>query len=112
MKINTFVACLILAAPIANADVTVGRGFLTGNEFRSLNSSAKINYAMGITDGFVGAALVFGEGDSTWIGDCLGTAQSDQVVAIFEKYLVENPGEWHYAMNVLAFNAFNDACRK
>jgi len=112
MKIVCLIACLILAAPIANADMTVGRGFLTGNDFRSLNTSAKINYAMGIIDGFAGAAFIFGEGDSTWIADCLGTAQSDQVVAIFEKYLKENPGEWHYAMNALAASALNIACRK
>jgi len=106
------VAILILSlCASAQEDISIARGFLDGNSYQELSFTAKVNYAMGIADGFLTAPM-FGAPESNvdWLNNCMGKMMSNQLVAIFDQYVQANPAQWHYSMNMLSLMAMESAC--
>jgi len=102
--------CGLLAPPSARA--------VTGNDWRALPASAKTAYVSGVVDNFVdfGTAvrsLVPAEKRSgsekmlVSFEDCIAKTPRppSQLVAIVDKYLKENPAQWHVRMSGLVFEA-------
>ena len=93
-------------------------GAVTGNDWRALPASAKTAYVSGVVDNLVdfGAAvrsLVPAEKRSgsekmlVSFEDCIAKTPRppSQLVAIVDKYVKENPGQWHARMSGLVFEA-------
>jgi hypothetical protein len=81
----------------------------TGNEYRALPAQQKHAYVVGVVDGMLISPLIMNRQDP-WLGQCVAGMQSDQVEAIFEKYLEANPQVWHEPANFLVFKAFWQKC--
>jgi hypothetical protein len=91
--------------------LTVSKGFLTGKEYLDMDTAEKRAYAIGIIDGLAAAALFGAPQEKVdWLRFCIKDMSDDQVAAILTKDLRDNPGTWHYAMNVIAYNAMFSAC--
>jgi hypothetical protein len=91
----------------------IKNGFLTGNSFRELSYAEKCGYAMGFLDGvFMSPMFHAPKKELEWIERCVTGMNERQVVAILEKFLNENPARWHESMNVLAWVAMKEACKK
>jgi hypothetical protein len=102
---------LTIAAPAES--VPIQNGFLTGNSYRDLASSEKRGYVMGFLDGaFVSPLFGAPKNKVKWLEDCAVGMTDEQVVAILDKWLTENPGRWHQRMNVLSFDALKEGCAK
>jgi len=93
-------------------------GAVTGNNWRALPASARTAYVTGVVDNLVdfGAAvrsLVPAEkrtGSEKMLvsfEDCIGRTPRppSQLVAIVEKYVKDNPAQWHGRMSGLVFEA-------
>lgn len=93
------------------APVEVKSGFLTGNTFLDLSREAKRGYAMGFLDG-VFVAPLFGapKAELYRIEQCAVGMTDEQVVAILNKFLSDNPGRWHEPMDFLSYAALRSAC--
>lgn len=104
--------CLLAPIPPASAEA------VTGNDWRALPASAKTAYVSGVVDNLVdfGAAvrsLVPAEkrtGSEKMLvsfEECIAKTPRppSQLVAIVDKYVKENPGQWHARMSGLVFEA-------
>ncbi len=87
--------------------------FLHGNDYLSLPEVAKGAYVTGVVDGLLDARAGFGASKkrTAWLEDCVVGMSSEQLAAIADKYLRENPGKWNWPMNDLVYSAMFDACR-
>lgn len=93
--------------------VVVTGGFLTGNSFRDLSDTEKHGYAMGFIDGVLISPIFNAPGkELQWFERCIKGMTNKQVVAILNKFLEENPARWHEPMNILAFRAMVETCKK
>jgi hypothetical protein len=100
-----------LAAQKEPVEIKLGY-FLQGNSYLKLSEAAKGPYVTGVVDGLLGAPMFNAPRKSTaWLEHCIVGMSSEQLVAIVDKYLRENPGQWNWAMNVLVYSAMLDACQ-
>ena len=105
----------IIASFAISSDDSVGvyvrEVFINGNEFLGRSDQEKRFYAIGVIEGML-LPPFFGAPNNNlaWLEDCVVGMTDRQVVAIFEKFLSENPGRWHDPMHILSYAAMRDAC--
>ena len=87
--------------------------FLHGNDYLNLPEVAKKPYVTGVVDGLLDARAAFGapKKRTAWLEACVVGMSSEQLAAIADKYLRENPGQWNWPMNDLVYSAMFDACQ-
>ncbi len=93
--------------------VEIKFGFLKGNDYlNDLSERERGAYVMGVYDGLLGAAL-FGTPKRrlAWLEACGVGMGTEQVAAIVDKYLRDNPARWNEGMNVLVYSAMLGACQ-
>lgn len=115
MRNLRFLLLLMLITPfVVHADngISVKRGFITGNTFRALDQPSKNVYATGLVDGIL-LAPFYGAPEERLnnFERCTAGMTGQQIVAIFEKHLKENPERWHHDMHIIAFSALREACK-
>lgn len=103
---------LIAGGTAAQADpVAIKTGFYSGNEYRQLSQSQKMTYAAGVVDGIFLAPLYGApKRQLLWLESCIVGITDEQVTAIIDKFMGENPARWHEPMHILAFTALRAAC--
>ena len=95
---------------------------MTGNEWRALPAAARTSYVTGVVDNFVdvGTAIrslvpaekrTASEKMVVAFEECISRTPRppSQLVAIVDKYIKDNPGQWHTRMSGLVFEALR--CR-
>lgn len=115
MTIKLLISAVLLmsASVFAQRYISVEPGFVDGDAFRGLNSSQKATYVMGLVDGYYAAQLLGdGQGRTDWLELCLTQVRPDQIVAIFDNYLGDNPRYWGVGMNGAGLVALKDACSR
>jgi Rap1a immunity proteins len=93
-------------------------GAVTGNDWRALPAAARASYVTGVVDNLVdfGAAVrslvpaekrTASEKMLVSFEDCIAKTPRppSQLVAIVEKYVKDNPAQWHARMSGLVFEA-------
>jgi len=94
-----------------NAPVAVPHGFLTGSGYLQLPDAARHGYGMGLLDGIFLSPILGADGEGVQrLKDCTLPMNSEQITAIFEKYLRDNPEIWHYDAQILFWQALLRAC--
>jgi hypothetical protein len=97
---------------------------LTGNEWRQLSLPSQQAYVIGVTDTWnllesvrlesIPLAMEKEPQEApsiiTHLMNCLNEMTYGQGVAIVEKYMRDNPAEWHKSMAFLIWNAAHEAC--
>jgi len=110
---SLLIALLLVSGSIqaADDDVVIKSGYLTGTQYRSLNSIDRQKYAMGLIDGIL-LSPFFGADKKrlAWLESCATGMNGEQIVAILDKYLRENPARWHESMNALAYFSMKQEC--
>lgn len=98
----------------ASADpIAIKSGFYTGNSYRALGTTSKRNYLAGFVDGaFIAPLFDAPKTELRWVERCVTEMTDEQLVAVVDKWLAENPARWHESMNILAFVALKEACPK
>ncbi len=91
---------------------------VSGNDWNSWNASLKDAYISGVIDTW-GAAEVYRLSDKppgpannfTFLTNCAKSGMTyPQFDAIVQKWMDENPGEWHKSMTFLILKAMANAC--
>jgi hypothetical protein len=91
----------------------VTNGYLKASEFLNLNDSQKEAFAIGFLDGIDVAPLLGAPDDGkiyVSFRTCTAEMPGKQVAAIIEKYIRENPEDWHIQLHTVAFNSLLKAC--
>ena len=92
--------------------VAVGQtSTFTGNAFRRSPVSQRTGYAIGLVSGLSVAKFQGPEATGILV-ECLKGMTYGQLLAIIEKYIADNPAEWHHHMNQIANDALVGACTK
>src|SRR4029453_17694131 len=109
--VNAFlIAVWLLFAVEANA--------ITGNDWRRLPLAAQHYYIIGVLDGWdnLGTIALLAKQPLSVVTrlaehiKCTAEMPYEQIVAIVQKYMDNNPSQWHYDMASLTWNAVNEAC--
>jgi len=88
-------------------------GYLKTGEFLDLNDAQREAFAAGFLDGIFIAPLLDAPNRGKLyeaIRTCTAEMPANQVAAIIEKFVRDNPEDWHKPLNVVAFNAILKAC--
>jgi hypothetical protein len=112
MRRFTFLVIALALSTVARAgepEIVIKSGFLTGNAYRGFSPESRRAYAMGLIDGMFLAPFFDAKKQKLeWLERC-GTGMGDeQIAAIFDKYLRDNPGRWHETMHVLGWTAMKN----
>ena len=93
--------CFPLPAFAAKEEgIWIKEGFLDGEEYLQLPDLQKRDYAMGLLDGILTAPILGADKRGMkWLENCVVDMSGNQLSAILEKELRDNPEEWHYNSN-------------
>lgn len=85
--------------------------YFKAERFIQMNDADRMLYVAGLIDGF-SASVLFGASDQAVapLNSCTKDMDSMQVSAIITKYVKDHPENWHYPLNIEAYNALNKAC--
>lgn len=110
------VSLAVAPLPAASQDysgpsVYVKNGFHTGTTYLQLSHEQRAGYAAGLLDGIFVSSVLGAKGDVLdRLQNCAVGMSDIQLVAVFDKYLRDNPGRWHQSMHVLGYSALLAAC--
>jgi hypothetical protein len=105
------ITILITSSTISRAnEILIKTGFISGNKFMKMGLS-KNNYLMGVIDGiFLSPFFEAEKSKLRWIETCVTGMSDYQITAIVDKYMNDNPIEWHESMNIIVYRAFSKSC--
>jgi len=81
----------------------------TGNDWLGFSEEEKVGYVVGAYDGF--RTVTAGDDTLAWMSQCIEDKWTpDQMVAVLEKFLEENPEKRHYLASDELYLAILEAC--
>lgn len=87
-------------------------GYITGNDYLQLDDNARLGWLVGVMDGIMAeSTLITKDDQGPWLGKCIVGLNTQQIKAIFEKKLSENPEEWHAPAAFIFREKMNDFCK-
>jgi len=117
MKTKVIIFLLIFLVAItlfaAGDYIYLHNGFGNGQTYIEMSASEKRAYAMGAINGMIIAPIFGAPRDKMeWFEAYVENMTDEQVAAILTKYLQDNPGRWHYGLNILMYEAIKEAYDK
>ena len=82
---------------------------LTGNEYNKLSDNDRTIWLIGVADGLITADLISSKSQPPLV-KCLAELEWEQIRAIFEKNLKENPEKWNFPAAFSFRQTFNKHC--
>lgn len=99
-----------LAGADASTPITI-MSYQTGSTYEALTEFERGQYLQGAIDGMIIGSLASGDRQrGEQLGRCISGMLSNQVLAIVDKYMADNPAQWDQRMNLLTYNAMQGAC--
>lgn len=102
---------LILFLLVTTINTASGYVFITGNHYQKLSTYEKEIYLTGVLDG--STSMLWGVGKletREWLIKCTESKPLTQLMAIFDKYLKNNPENWHNTASSSFHWAIREAC--
>lgn len=101
---------LLLAASVS-AGVEIDGAFSTGNKYLKFSKDDQLSYVVGVIDGLkLAPTLGADQADMKWFRGCIRNMEAEQIKALVDKFLAENPGRWHESMHTLVYAALLGPC--
>jgi hypothetical protein len=95
MRVQVIWVLILVACPL-HAEDGVTLGYITGNDYLAMPESGRIAWLVGAFDGLMAESVaVAKDPKGPWLGRCLKGIPANQAVAMFDKYLRDNPSSWH-----------------
>lgn len=115
--LRTIAKLLLLFSPaltfaaLPTKAVEIQNGYYTGSAYRTLPDDARMTYIAGVIDGYLYAPMFGADGtDMRPFAGCIRGMKTDQLMAIVDQYLANNPTVWDDQMNAVVDMAFRRAC--
>ncbi|MFC3853506.1 hypothetical protein ACFOSD_11725 [Salinispirillum marinum] len=106
MKIAIF--CLTLL--ISNCVIAVSLGYVTGDDYFRMSENEKSAWLAGVSDGIIAESLTSSSLEIPWLSSCIAIYEFQQIKAIFEKELNDNPEVWHAPAAFIFRKKIKDFC--
>lgn len=93
--------------------VEVHHGLRRGNDYRALSERERWLYAGALLEGMLLSPLFGAEkkgGALERLEDCVEKMTDEQLAAILDKYLRDNPERWHDYIHVIMYSALAKTC--
>jgi len=104
-------ALALLVAWDATAPVEVPYGFETGNSYLQMTETQRDTYVIGLFDALMASTVIGADlAVVRRIKGCFLEMNSKQIEAIFEKYLRQNPEQWHEHAGMLFLETVSHTC--
>lgn len=91
MKHCYFLIILLLAGSVS----AVSLGYVTGNDYIKMKGNDKSAWLVGAIDGIIAESISNSRETTPWLSSCIAQHELNQIKAIFEKELDENPESRH-----------------
>ena len=108
------VAAIVLVASLpapAQEGTLIHNGFITAQQFMRASESMQRGYVMGYIDAtFISPLLGSPKARVVPIENCVEGMNDEQLVAMFLKYLRNNPERWHQSAHAAFYATILDAC--
>jgi len=114
MRYLPFIVLVAFVTVYANQQtVKISPGFFTGKDYLEMSDTEQRAYATGEINGML-VAPFFGapEENLNWLKTCTGKMSDEELAGILNRYIREHPKQMDTNLNVVAFNAIREACRK
>jgi hypothetical protein len=103
-------ACVVALVPLYGSAVT-------GNSYQRLSQSLRYTWIVGVTEGILTVQLFEANQNPPFdknppIVRCLNDLEAQQIQAIFEKALKNNPEKWQFPASYLFYQTFHSYCAK
>lgn len=109
MKI--FTAISLAATFSANANVEVHGGYVTASRYMEWQQPQRLTYVMGLVDGVRLSAVLDASGTRYKKAiSCFSNMNGNQVVAIMDKWLNNNPEQWNMSLNHVFISMMYKTC--
>jgi hypothetical protein len=99
-------SCLAMCALFA---IAAPAHAVTGNEYRTFSSVERLAWILGMVDGMLTAQVIL-TNKKPPLADCLAKFQPQQIRAMFEKALDNEPQLWHFPAGYAFHSAFQKYC--
>lgn len=111
-KMILAIALILAIIPrISSADVNVQGGYVVASRFMELHHAQRLSYVMGIVDGIRTAAVLDASGNRYQkVLKCFGDMNGNQILAITDKWLNNNPEQWNMAVNHVFISMMYKTC--
>ena len=108
MKVKYLVLILVLGFSSAEAIIL---GFIDGSDYLKMDRQSQYSWVYGAMDGIM-AESIFKDKSSTgpWLGRCIARYDFEQLKAIFEKELNNNPESWHVPAALILKETLSEFC--
>lgn len=83
---------------------------LSGNEYRRLTEVQKLAWTVGVLEGILAVQVIEGRKHPELV-ECLKDLEREQIRAIFEKVLENDPERWHFPASYSFYFAFRTYCQ-
>lgn len=109
--------CLLLLvskSAIANNDVLIAQGFVSGASWLAMEKVQKRLYTVGVVDGMKFSPLLSLGNDHSRTDKlvaCVAPMSIEQIYAIVEARVKAKPENWHQAVHYEIFGAITEVCR-
>ncbi len=111
MRVFVLCASLLFSTAASSELVAIEGAFATGNSYRSFSKNDQLSYVIGVIDGLkMAPTLGATKKEMKWFAGCTGKMETDQIKAIVDKFLGDNPARWHESMHALVMASLITAC--
>lgn len=87
-------------------------GYVTGNDYLKWDDNTRMGWLIGATDGIMAESFLIKKDDNgPWLGRCVDGLTKEQIKAIFEKELSDNPESWHAPAALIFRGKMQDFCK-
>lgn len=106
-------AALVITAYANQQRVKISPGFFTGKDYLEMTATEQRAYITGQINGML-VAPFFGAPDEglAWLKTCSAKMSDEQLAAIVNRYIHDQPDQMQSNLNVVTFTALRDTCRK
>ena len=90
-------------------------GYKTGNEYLKMDEESRKCWLVGALDGIMAEAVHTKNNNvkqTTWLGRCIEGIDFEQIKAMFEKELRENPEGWHAPAALILWKKMQEFCKE
>lgn len=109
MRMKAKISILFLLLSM-NANAVI-LGYITGSDYVKMNSQAKSNWIVGVMDGIMAESLSSkSDALGPWLGRCVKKHDMQQLKAVFEKKLNNNPESWHIPAALVYQSTIKEFC--
>lgn len=111
LKKSLIALSLLASINTIAAQINVSGGYVKASRYMEWQQTQRVTYIMGLVDGIRTSAVLDASGPRyTKAISCFENMTGNQVTAIMEKWINNNPEQWHMSLNHVFISMMYKTC--